>query len=101
MHGEITQLALKYLADFAASPVPHAVFLIEDETKDEAQLFKGYYEANRAWDNLLALDLVKDGRQPGMWIDTLEEKTGRQFRMFILTETGKMMIDPRASAWIN
>jgi hypothetical protein len=99
---EISVLALKFMQDFAISPVPHAVFLVEDETKDEAQLYKSYYEANRAWDNLLDLELVEDGRPiQGQWLDALEEKTGRKFRMFVLTDYGRMFTDPRASAWPN
>src|SRR6266705_404065 len=98
MHGKITDLAVKFLNDFVISPNPTAVFLIEDATKDEAQLYSGYYEANRAWDNLLELGLVENARHTkGTWLDDLEVKTGRQFRMFQLTEHGKMMNDPRVS----
>lgn len=86
----IGQLALKYLRDFAFSTVAHAVFIREDETKDEAMVFKSYFEANRAWDELLRLHLISDEhREP--WVGQLEEKTGRKFRMFHLTEYGRVM----------
>ena len=99
---EISELALKFLNDFSISPVGHAVFLIEDKTKDEAQLFKSYYESNRAWDNLLETGLVEDARATrGQWLDKLEEKTGRKFRMFVITDHGKMFNDPVATSWIN
>jgi hypothetical protein len=100
--AEISDLALKFLNDFAISPVPTAVFILADETKDEAQLFKSYYEANLAWDNLLALGLIEDVRvEKGKWLDNLEERTGRQFRIFQLTEHGRMMNGPLATEWVN
>ena len=102
MHKEISFLAMKFLDDFAQSILPQATFLIEDETKDEAQLFKAYYESNRAWDNLLDLGFVEDIRSlQGPHLDTLEQRTGRKFRVFQLTEHGRMFNDPRASAWRN
>ncbi len=90
MQDEISALALKYLRDFAFSPVAHAVFIREDETKDDAMTFKSYFEANRAWDELMRLHLISDEvREP--WVGLLEEKTGRRFRMFHLTEYGRVM----------
>ena len=103
MHGEISALALKFMQDFAMSPVPHAIFLIEDETKDEAQLFKQYYEANRAWDNLIDLGLAEDARATDIykWVGALEWKTQRTFRVFKLTDNGRMFNSPSLSDWIN
>jgi len=103
MHGEISALALKFMQDFAMSPVPHAIFLIEDETKDEAQLFKQYYETNRAWNNLIDLGLTEDARANEMykWVGDLEQRTQRTFRVFKLTEYGRLFNGPNASDWIN
>lgn len=86
----LSELAVKYLRDFALSPVPHAVYLVEDETKDAPMEFKSYYEANRAWDNLLDLGLIT-AEHRAAWLEQLEEKTSRQFRMFHLTEYGRVM----------
>ena len=102
MHDEISDLALKFLQDFTLSPIGHAVFLREDITKDEAMLYKQYYESNLAWDNLLDLGLVEDGRPTrGQWLDNLEKQTQRVFRMFVLTEHGRLMSQPMESQWVN
>lgn len=91
MQGEvISELALNYLHDFATSPVPHAVYVREDETKDTAMEFRSYYEANLAWDELLSLGLITDTKV-SPWVNALAQKTGRQFRMFHLTEYGRVM----------
>ena len=98
----ISELAMKYMADFSVSPVPTATFILEDITKDEPMVYKGYYEANRTWDELLTLGFVEDARPTrGAWLDTLEEKTGRKFRMFMLSKEGQLFNAPSASLWVN
>lgn len=96
----ISDLALQYLHDFALSPVAHAVYLREDETKDDAMTFKSYFEANRAWDELLHLHLITDEHR-APWVETLQEKTGRSFRMFHLTEYGRVMDNLDLYDWDN
>jgi hypothetical protein len=101
MQGEVlSELAVKYLRDFALSPVPHAVYLVEDETKDAPMDFKSYYEANQAWDELLWAGLITD-RERAPWLAIMEEKTGRNFRMFHLTEYGRVMDNLDLYVWDN
>ena len=88
---EIGATALRLWTDLYKSPVPTAVFIREDTSKDDPIVFARYYEANLAWDELLALGFIEDARAiKGKWLDEVEVNTGRIFRMFEISDQGRL-----------